>query len=148
MPVEVERKFRITSLDASRLPDGEAITQGYLSFEPEVRVRLRADRAFLTVKGPGTHERREFEYRIPFDDGRELLGLCSATITKTRYIVGNIEIDVYHGALEGLAVAEVEGRADSVTRPEWIEWVEVTGDSRYLNRNLARAGRLPDHPDQ
>ncbi len=67
------------------------ISQGYLSVDPErtVRVRLKGERGFLTIKGL-THgaTRAEYEYEIPANDARELLSLCvGKIIDKTRYLV-------------------------------------------------------------
>lgn len=52
MGVEIERKFRVRE-DWQPDGTGEAIAQGYLSSVPErtVRVRLRGERGYLTVKG-------------------------------------------------------------------------------------------------
>jgi adenylate cyclase len=143
MPVEVERKFLVLEHDPSRLRDGQAIEQGYLSFEPMVRVRVRAGRATLTIKGLGLKRRAEYEYPVPLDEAQDLLALCTARVVKTRYVVGNLEIDVFRGRLGGLVIAEVEGmEADQpITPPDWLKWIEVTDDARYQNVNLARFGR-------
>ncbi|TET45203.1 CYTH domain-containing protein [candidate division TA06 bacterium] len=142
---EVERKFKITQYDPQRLRPGKRIEQGYLSFSPEVRVRIRGKEATLTVKGRGTIERQEFEYPIPISDAEKLLKMTDCQISKVRHEVERLEIDVFGGKLKGLVLAEAElkERADAVRKPMWLEWEEVTGDERYLNRNLARHG-IPD----
>lgn len=142
MAREVERKFRVTRCNVDRLRDGEDIIQGYLSFEPEVRVRVKGDKAWLTVKGPGMVERDHFEYSIPVRDAKQLLELTKARITKKRCEVEDVEIDVFGDNLQGLILAEVEleNINSLVKRPEWLEWEEVTGDPAYLNANLARCG--------
>jgi adenylate cyclase len=142
MPTESERKFRLLRADPDAWGEGEPIEQGYLAFDPEVRVRTRGARAYLTIKGPGLYERLEFEYPIPSADAEALFPLCQAVLRKTRYRVGLLEIDVYHDRLAGLAIAEAEAWPPEMRLlpPEGVEWVEVTGDPTYLNQNLARHG--------
>jgi CYTH domain-containing protein len=84
----------------------------------------------------------EFEYAIPTPDGLELLQLCEGTpISKTRHIVytGEMkwEIDEFHGANDGLVVAEIElvTEDQAFALPDWIDR-EVTDDPRYFNSNL------------
>jgi len=65
-----------------------------------------------------------------------------SVIEKTRYRVesgGHVwEIDVFHGANEGLVLAEVE-LDDASVSPELPPWVgaEVSDDARYYNACLA-----------
>ncbi len=142
MPIEIERKFRVLTYDPSRLTGGDHIRQGYLCHAPAVRVRIRADSATLTIKGPGLASRAEFEYAIPVADAEELLALCADVLVKTRYVVGPLEIDVFEGALEGLVIAEAEGvRPDEpLDPPDWLTWVEVTSRPEYTNSYLVRYG--------
>jgi adenylate cyclase len=142
MPTEVERKFRVLSYDPSRLTGGDYIRQGYLCHDPAVRVRLRGENAWLTIKGPGLSERAEFEYPIPVADAEQLLALCADVLEKTRYVVGPLEIDVFGGALACLVLAEAEGvRLDEpLDPPDWLTWVEVTGRPEYTNSHLVRYG--------
>jgi len=146
MAVEIERKFLVLPSWVP-LDGGDHIRQGYVASSPActVRVRTRADRAYLTLKGPtvGT-SRLEFEYDIPVADAVEMLAtLCSAIVEKHRYLevhgAHTWEIDVFHGANDGLVMAEVEMRTetDVVTLPPWAG-VEVTNDRRYRNSCLAR----------
>jgi adenylate cyclase len=146
MAVEIERKFLVredTWMDGAT---GVRIAQGYLSLDParSVRVRLAGENAWLTVKGaPSGIHRAEFEYPIPADDARALLEIClPSVIDKTRYRIhfgGHLwEIDVFHGANEGLVLAEVE-LADESIMPDLPPWAgeEVSTDPRYHNSNLA-----------
>ena len=149
MGVEIWRKIRV---DASAVPEaarvnGARFTQGYLSHEPVVRVRLaeyadRAPEAWITIKGRGTLTRAEFEYAIPAEDARAMVPLCVAVLAKTRYHVAvgdhTWDLDEYHGALDGLWLAEVElTREDEpFERPAWVT-DEVTDDARYTNVALA-----------
>ncbi|MGQ9729699.1 MAG: CYTH domain-containing protein [Candidatus Zipacnadales bacterium] len=147
MATEVERRFRVLTLDPAYLGEGRHIRQGYLCYEPTVRVRIEGQCASLTIKGRGLHARSEFEYSIPLQDAEILLQMCEAIIQKKRFTVGRIEIDVFEGALEGLVIAEVEGATpeESITSPSWLTWVEVTGLAAYANTNLARYG-IPPYP--
>jgi CYTH domain-containing protein len=148
MAKEIERKFllRLPSILAGRT--GRYIVQGYLSFKPvTTRVRLLPEtkEAFLTLKGPRVGiECDEFEYPIPFEDGRELLALCGAFIVeKTRYeVVDNghtFEVDVCHSRHEGLQLVELELKAsdDNVRIPDWVG-EEVSHDFRYSMAYLAQ----------
>jgi adenylate cyclase len=152
---EIERKFLVIG-DAWRaaLPpgrEGSVIRQGYLLRDAArtVRVRRSGDRGWLTIKGPGTLARAEYEYEIPVADADELLAtLCEpGTIDKTRYRipVGDLEweVDEFHGRHEGLVVAEVE-LPDLATEAELPGWAgrEVTDDPAYTNAALSR----PDAP--
>lgn len=145
--MEIERKFKVTKYDHRRLGHGEEIRQGYLSVLPEVRVRIKGKTATLAVKGEGTLERQEFEYVIPESDARKLLRMSGHKITKIRHRVGILEVDVFLGKLKGLVLAEAElkKKTDTVKKPSWLEWEEVTGDERFLNHNLARYG-IPGIP--
>ena len=56
------------------------------------------------------------------------------------------EVDIYHGSLAGLSVAEVEFASESSAAefvpPHWFGR-ELTGDDRWSNAQLARHG-LPE----
>jgi CYTH domain-containing protein len=143
---EIERKFLVRDGSWNDGSPGVRIAQGYLSLDPErsVRVRLAGENAWLTVKGATSGiTRAEFEYPIPLDDARALLEIClPSVIDKTRHRIragGHLwEIDVFHGANEGLVIAEVELADESVILdpPPWAE-TEVSSDFRYYNTSLA-----------
>ena len=146
MAKEIERKFLV---QASWKPQDEGIkiAQGYLSTVPErtVRVRIKGDKGYLTIKGKNQGiSRAEFEYEIPLGDAEELLKLAEQPIlSKTRYLEqhGNRlwEIDVFAGENQGLVVAEVElpDEQAEFSRPDWLGQ-EVSGDVRYYNANLIK----------
>ena len=54
MSLEIERKFLVRGGFKEAASDALRITQGYLSSSPgrSVRVRLRGEQGFLTIKGP------------------------------------------------------------------------------------------------
>jgi CYTH domain-containing protein len=151
--MEIERKFLV-----NRQPDLEGteraeIEQGYLALadddgQAEVRLRRKGAGLFLTVKaGSGRSrveeelelDRARFESLWPLTEGRR--------VAKTRHLIPHgeleIELDLYRGELDRLAIAEVEFEdqrsADAFEAPDWLG-DEVTGDERYLNETLATKG--------
>ena len=150
MGTEIERKFLVKGDGWKRAVDGSGarISQGYLcnAKERTVRVRVKGEEAWSTVKGAATGmSRLEFEYKIPLSDATEMLGsLCGKPlIEKTRFVARlngyTFEIDEFHAENAGLVIAEIELASEDqeVKLPEWIGQ-EVTRDSRYYNSNLAR----------
>ena len=139
MGVEIERKYLVRELPA--LDDGERIVQGYLTFDPTIRVRLKKTSGRLTLKFRADGLMRyEYEYEIPASDAEELLSRCQgALIEKMRYRIGRIELDVFEGDNAGLIVAEIElsNEDERVELPSWIGR-EVTGLKRYFNSELVR----------
>ncbi len=125
------------------------IVQGYLSSVPErtVRVRIKGDKGFLTVKGIGNDSgasRYEWEKEIPLSETEELLKLCEpGVIDKVRFLVKagvhTYEVDQFHGENEGLTVAEIElsSETESFEKPSWLG-EEVTGDKKYYNSMLMK----------
>jgi CYTH domain-containing protein len=150
MGTEIERKFLPNGDGWKSVADGpgQVIRQGYLSNSRErtVRVRIKGERAWITVKGINVGASRpEFEYPIPPEDAAWMLDhLCEKPqIDKTRHVVRQngcaFEIDEFHGENAGLVIVEVEleGEDQEVDLPEWVG-AEVTGDARYYNSNIAR----------
>jgi adenylate cyclase len=149
MGQEIERKFLIKGDFKQAVSSSTRITQGYLSSSAErnVRVRIRGDKGYITVKGMGSASgatRFEWEKEIPVKDVEELLKLCEpGIIDKTRYIVEygghTFEVDEFYGDNEGLVMAEVEieSEDEQVVKPEWLGQ-EVTGDKRYYNAMLTK----------
>lgn len=153
MAIENERKFLVK--DDSYKAEAystKRIIQGYLSSVPErtVRIRIAADKAFITVKGEhkkGSSECFEWEKEIPIDEARELLALAEpGAIDKTRWKVKRTpagkhdwEVDEFHGDNEGLVMAELEFAPEDgpFDRPAWLGR-EVTGVKKYYNAALSR----------
>lgn len=148
MGVEIERKFlvRDESWRVAASP-GTRYRQGYLASNPRcsVRVRTGGGQAWLNIKGATVGaSRAEFEYPLPLADAQFMLEvLCEASLVdKTRHLVvvgaHTWEVDVFHGANEGLLVAEIELAEvdEAFERPPWAG-EEVTGDVRYYNARLA-----------
>ena len=146
MALEIERKFLVNSGRWKNLADGILYRQAYLSIGKErtVRVRVIGETGFLTIKGPTVGiSRLEFEYEIPLDDAQHMLDeLCKKPIIekhRSKIEYGGLiwEVDEFHGANEGLVIAEVElESADQVIDlPDWVG-EEVSGDPRYFNAAL------------
>lgn len=146
MGMEIEHKYLVKNDSYKSQSSAKShILQGYLCREPErtVRVRVRDDKGFLTVKGKNSGASRlEFEYEIPLRDAVGLLELCiPPVLDKTRYIVPYCdhiwEVDEFHGDREGLVTAEIElkSESESYTLPDFVG-ADVTGDPRYYNSNL------------
>lgn len=148
--MEIERKFLVRdSSYKQQARSSSHIRQGYICSGGgrTVRVRLRDDEAFLTIKGPsidGGLSRYEFETSIDKIEGEQLLLLCEpGIIDKTRYLVDSgahtFEVDEFHGDNDGLVMAEVELHSpdEPYKKPDFIG-DEVTGDRRYYNSHLRR----------
>ena len=148
MAKEIERKFLVSGEFRQDSPESYRIMQGYICSDPDrtVRVRVRGDKGFLTIKGRGSEDglsRYEWEKEIPVSEAFELMVLCgSGVIDKTRYLVPfgkhTYEVDVFHGANEGLVLAEIElsDEQEAFEKPSWLG-EEVTGDVRYYNSMLS-----------
>lgn len=149
MAQEIERKFLVRGEFKSLAYASERIVQGYLSSVPErtVRVRIKGEKGFLTIKGIADEEgvsRYEWEKEIPANEAQELMQLCEpGVIDKVRYLVKYgthvFEVDEFRGENAGLILAEVElqAAAEDFERPEWLG-EEVTGDKRYYNSMLSK----------
>ena len=146
MGIEIERKFLVIG-DAWKLGVmPEHLIQGYLNRDKlrTVRVRVANDQAWLTIKGKSEGATRaEFEYPIPLDDARQLLGLCDGPLVEKyrwRLPQGELvwEIDEFLGDNAGLVVAEIELSSEDLAfdKPGWVG-AEVTDDARYFNSSLA-----------
>ena len=117
MPREIERKFLVTGNFKQEACDSFRLVQGYISTDPDrtVRVRIKGEEGFLTIKGRSSLDglsRYEWEKEIPVSEALELMNLCvSGVRDKTRYLVPygghTYEVDVFHGANEGLVLAEI-----------------------------------------
>lgn len=148
--IEIERKFLVKSNDfKTRAFAQNRIAQGYLNSTPErtVRVRIKGEKGFLTIKGIGNESgmtRFEWENEIPVKEAQQLLNLCeTGKIEKIRYEikVGShvFEVDEFFGENDGLIIAEIElsSETEMFEKPEWLG-EEVTNDERYYNANLSR----------
>lgn len=148
MATEIERKYLVLSDNYKKEAySSVSIIQGYFATAPgsTVRVRIAGTQGFITIKGApiaGSIARYEWEKEIPLHEARELLTLCANRILeKTRHKIKAgrfvFEVDEFHGANQGLVVAEIElnSETDTFEKPSWLG-MEVTGDARYYNSRL------------
>jgi adenylate cyclase len=150
---EIERKFLVTE----RPPQldehpGTLVEQGYVAIDDvaEVRVRRRGDKRTLTVKSSPARTRVEEELPLEPEVFDALWAITEGRrVSKTRHEIpldaaATVELDVYHGDLDGLMTAEVEfadeAASDAFDPPAWLG-EEVTGDPGYANQALAVSGR-------
>ena len=147
--IEIERKYLVTSEGfKSEAYKHYCIVQGFLNTDKErtVRVRIKGEQGFLTVKGKSSEDglsRFEWEKEISKADAQALLKLCKKdVIDKRRYEikVSNhiFEVDEFFGDNEGLIIAEVELNSENeqFIKPGWLG-DEVTGDKKYYNSQLS-----------
>lgn len=148
---EIERKFLILDTSDFRKEAFRKtrIVQGYLnsSAERTVRVRIRGEKGYLTIKGKSSSDglsRFEWEKEILVAEAEDLLRLCEpGIIEKTRYEikVGRhiFEADEFAGENQGLLLAEVELQhpQEEIEKPEWLG-AEVTGNKKYYNSYLSK----------
>ena len=151
MAQEIEKKFLVKGDFKPEAFKATRITQGYLCSVPErtVRIRVKGDKGFITVKGIGNASgaaRFEWEKEIPVDEVKALLDLAEpGVIDKTRYLVKNTdgkhtgEVDEFYGDNDGLTVAEIElaDENEPFDKPAWLG-EEVTGDPKYFNSMLMK----------
>ncbi|MDR1742280.1 MAG: CYTH domain-containing protein [Dysgonamonadaceae bacterium] len=149
MACEIERKFLVKGDYKPFVSKQYRITQGYLSLAPEriVRVRIKGDKAYLTIKSDmpdSEFSRYEWETEIPLSDAEDMLRFCEKpVIDKTRYLIPAgkhvYEVDEFYGDNEGLTIAEIELTSENETfeKPDWLG-DEVTLDKRYYNAYLTK----------
>ena len=147
--IEIERKFLVLNNDFESIAVSKnRIVQGYLNSNPEraVRVRIKGDKGFLTIKGKGNDSgttRLEWEKEIDVRDAETLLSLCEpGVIEKMRFEIPSgkhiFEVDVFEGENQGLIVAEIEltNENEFFEKPNWLGH-EVTGVPKYYNAALS-----------
>lgn len=148
--LEIERKFLVKSDEFKQKATSQIrIVQGFLNTDPDrtVRVRIKGDKGFLTVKGASNESgttRFEWETEITAAEATNLIDLCEAGILeKIRFEVpfGNhlYEVDEFLSENKGLILAEVElnHEDERFEKPEWLG-EEVTGQIQYYNSQLSK----------
>jgi len=148
--IEIERKFLVLSNAYKKEAlKSIRINQGFLSTHKKrtVRVRLKGEQGFLTVKGKSSADglsRFEWEKEIPKTEATSLLKLCKkGIIDKIRYEIKinnhTFEVDEFSGKNSGLILAEVElnSENESFSKPNWLG-EEVTGNNKYYNSQLSK----------
>jgi adenylate cyclase len=156
MAKEIEYKFLVIDNSYKKMSRTKhEISQGYLSTDVNatVRVRVKDDKAYLTVKGKNSGcMRDEWEYAIPVGDALEMLERLAqgSVIKKTRYIVPfeghDWEVDEFHSPAAGLVIAEIElESADEVfSKPPFVG-ENVTGNPAYYNSAISSQKKSSSH---
>lgn len=150
MNLEIERKFLVVGDYKKLAIKRYKIAQGFLSSVPErtVRIRIRDDKGFITVKGISNNSgtsRFEWEKEISAEEAQNLLAICEPSIIeKIRYLIpikNNLffEVDEFLGENLGLVVAEIELPSEEFKfeKPLWLG-KEVTGEKKYYNSVLSK----------
>ena len=146
---EIERKFLVRGEFQHLATSATRISQGYIAsgHGRTVRVRIRGDKGYLTIKGPSDHKglaRFEWEKEISVEEAEALMRICEpGIIEKTRFLVPSPdghhtwEVDEFYGENEGLVMAEIELRDENepFQKPAFIGR-EVTGDRRFYNSHM------------
>ena len=162
---EIERKFRIKKLpEQLEKYEKKEIEQAYLCVKPVVRIRKSVNQTgekyILCYKSKLGMEKQkdsvantceEAEFLLTEDAYLHLREKADGRlIQKTRYLLPleqglKIELDVFHGELEGLYFAEVEfpdeKTAKQFVMPEWF-LDDVTFDKRFKNNYIALAENM------
>ncbi len=144
--IEIERKFLVDNAAWPRSDERVVMRQGYLAQRDNLvcRVRQKNEQFYLSIKASiDKLSSYDYEYPIPKEDGETMLNeLCDhAAVTKTRHLIkqGDLvwEIDEFHGANDGLVVAEIElpSSDHQFEKPDWL-LDEVSEDRRYTNYAL------------
>lgn len=164
MGLEIEHKWLPEKELTDRIvkaAQSVAIEQAYLCREPVIRVRREGSRYYMTYKGEGLLVREETNLPLTEKAFTELAGKCDGNrIVKERYTVpyhtlypdglcsqkgphGDLllELDVFHGKLEGLVILEIEFAteedAHSFKAPSGFGR-NVTKDPNYTNAVLSK----------
>lgn len=161
--MEIERKFTIKELPKQlEQYEKKEIEQAYLCTGPVVRIRKSNEEYILTYKSKkgivlpsNATARCNEEVELPltkeaYEHLREKAD--GQVIAKTRYLIPiennrKIELDVFHGYLEGLIFAEVEFESEEEAAayllPDWFA-EDVTFDRRYSNAVMTRYESLEE----
>lgn len=151
--MEIERKYLISKVPENpTIIKTREIEQGYLCTEPVVRIRRDNDKYELTYKSKGLMVREEHNLPLTKEAYEHLrTKIDGRLITKTRYEIPledalTIELDIFHGELKPLTLAEVEfpdeEKAAAFTPPEWFG-EDVTFSTEYHNSTLSRKPFIP-----
>ena len=146
MAWEIERRFlvRVVNTLWYTLGDGHHYRQGYIrNGEPSVRIRTGEPRgAVLTCKTGSGIRREEVETVVPEEMAVRLMEAAEDRIVeKIRWKIGPWELDRFLGALDGLALMEIELGDESDPLPEAPHGVqivrEVTDGNHFVSGRLA-----------
>ena len=147
MNKEIEYKYLVDKdkWNALEKPEPQLIVQSYLQRlkERAVRVRIKGDKGYLTIKGQTIGvTRAEYEYEIPVNEAKTMIEDFNLTsMRKLRYEIvfagKTWEVDVFEGKLSGLILAEIELESEDehFEKPDWVT-EDVSSDPQYYNSEL------------
>lgn len=155
--LEIERKFLVDGFpNGLELLSEVYIEQGYVSFEPEVRIRKAVVRDsgkeeyYLTIKGDGDLTRCEIETEIApafYEETAKFLGGNVVRKDYKKYRLGSHELEVSHvdaGTEWEFFYAEIEfpteEDANTFVLPDFLGR-EITYDDAYKMKNFWKRTR-------
>lgn len=161
---EIEKTFLVKNLpiDLARFSSYK-IRQGYISSPPSpLRIRQKGDKYELTKKIPlkagdfsSAEEINIYLTKYEFD---KLWPLVEKSLEKTRYLIDIdgkyiAELDIFEGALKGLAFVEVEFKSDQEMKdfvaPEWfgrdITQEGFSANSFIAGKSFEEMGKFISH---
>lgn len=151
--VEKEKKFLLKYMPelGSYLKLPKNIKQGYLMTHDDKQLRVRITNDFhyeiCYKQNISKEERYEFEYIIPKEQGTKLYKLAEFKLEKKRFTTlyknYKVDIDIYPS---GLSVVEIEFKDQFNEIPDYCG-LEVTGQNKYSNIELAKTGKEIWNPD-
>ena len=162
--MEIERKFAVIKMPQNlNKYEKEEIEQGYLCIKPTVRIRKSNNEYTLNYKWKqkGLEEKvaiQNIEYTMPLTEENYnilLNKIENYLIKKDRYKIPiknnlTVELDVFHGHLEGLVFAEVEfpnlEAAETFDKPEWLG-KDLCFDKRFDNTLLSKVEKYTSEYD-
>lgn len=153
--IEIEKKYLINYNNVPKVlldnSEKNMITQYYICFSPETRVRSVDDKCFFKTEkreiSGNSLSRVEIEEKISEENYKSILNESKSNyyIKKYRYKIFLsdvlVELDVYLDELSGLVVAEVEFKSEEDAKkfnpPEWFG-EDITNDKNFKNASLAK----------
>lgn len=142
----IEKKYLVREVPDLRNTIYTQISEGYLSYDPEISIRKSDTECYIIRKGIGTLKNSETKTKISGITYEILSDLIKGrTIKKVRTFIKAdkkvAELDTYLGDLEGLAIVSVkfdsEQDFECFNSPTWFG-EEITDDKRYQNSVLSK----------
>ena len=151
--IEIERKFLVDKtkvfnyIEKSKDAIILDIEQVYLQLgETEIRLRKTINQLgnvsyVRTTKTGHGMVRGEVEEVSSIEEYSKTIQAYNLIVNKTRYVVGNMEIDFYRN---GLVTMEIEYPSEEAANNDKVDFdfieKEITGDKYYSNASIAKRG--------
>lgn len=152
---EIERKFQLKTLPNLPINNIYYIEQGYVSTNPEVRIRSkhgggRTPHYTLCIKSEGTLSRQEIETEITRHQFEQLRALCGGPLMRKIYVVYRLQPYILEcsivdpGEPHSFIYAEIEfpsmEEAESFTISDHL-WRDVTDDPHFKMKSIWERSR-------